>query len=95
MLSYELDDRDFDSRQGLGIFLFITASKQALGPTQHPIQRVPGALSLGVNRSGREAEHSLPSSAEVKMRGAIPPLPNTPSWRGSQLKLHRELHLYL
>jgi len=23
------------------------------------------------------------------MRGAIPPLPNTPSWRGSQLK-HRD-----
>jgi hypothetical protein len=30
------------------------------------IQWVPGALSLGVKRSGREADHSYPSSAEVK-----------------------------
>jgi hypothetical protein len=38
----------------------------ALGPTQTPIQWVPGALSLGVKRPGREADHSPPSSAEVK-----------------------------
>jgi hypothetical protein len=57
----------FDSRGGgLGIFLFTTASRTALGPTQPPIQRVPGALSLGVKRPGREADHSPPSSAEVK-----------------------------
>jgi hypothetical protein len=35
-------------------------------PTQPPIQWVPGALSLGVKRLGREADHSPPSSAEVK-----------------------------
>jgi hypothetical protein len=56
----------FDSRWGLGIFLFTTASRTALGPTQPPIQWVPGVLSLGVKRLGREADHSLPSSAEVK-----------------------------
>jgi hypothetical protein len=38
----------FDSRLGLGIFLFTTASRTALRPTQHPIQWVRGALSLGV-----------------------------------------------
>jgi len=27
------------------------------------------------------------------MRGALPPLPNTPSWRGTQLKKHRYLYL--
>jgi hypothetical protein len=27
---------------------------------------VPGALSLGVKRQGREANHSPPSSAEIK-----------------------------
>jgi hypothetical protein len=34
----------------------------------HPvsIQWVPGALSLGVKLSGRKADHSPPSSAEVK-----------------------------
>jgi hypothetical protein len=43
-----------------------TASRTALGSTQPPIQWVPGALSLGVKRPGREADHSPPSSAEVK-----------------------------
>jgi hypothetical protein len=38
----------FDSRQELGIFLFNTASRPDLGPTQPPIQWVPGALSLEV-----------------------------------------------
>jgi hypothetical protein len=36
------------------------------GPTQTPIQWVPGALSLGVKLLGCEADHSLPSSAKVK-----------------------------
>jgi hypothetical protein len=57
---------EFDSRWWLGIFLFTTASRTALGLTQSPIQWVPGVLSLGVKRSGREADHSPPSSAEVK-----------------------------
>jgi hypothetical protein len=56
----------FDSRRGLGIFLFTTASRTALGPTRPPIQWVPGALSLGVKRPVREADNSPPSSAEVK-----------------------------
>jgi hypothetical protein len=29
------------------------------------------------------------------MRGAIPPLPNTPSWRGAQLKKEAQGQLYL
>jgi hypothetical protein len=36
-LGYELDDRGFMSRQGLGILLFTTASRPALWPTQSPI----------------------------------------------------------
>jgi hypothetical protein len=55
-----------DSLWGLGIFLFTTASRIALGPTQPPLQWVPGALSLGVKWQGYEADHSPPSSAEVK-----------------------------
>jgi len=43
-----------------------TVSRTALGPTQSSIQWVPGALSLGAKRPGREADHSPPSSAEVK-----------------------------
>jgi hypothetical protein len=45
-LGYELDDLGFDSRQGLGIFLFTNVSRPALRPTQPPIQWIPGALSL-------------------------------------------------
>jgi hypothetical protein len=37
-----------------------------LGPTQPPIQWVPGDLYLEVKWPGREADHSPPSSAEVK-----------------------------
>jgi hypothetical protein len=33
---------------------------------QTPILWVPGALSPGVKRPGREADHSPPTSAEVK-----------------------------
>jgi hypothetical protein len=37
-----------------------------LGPTQPPIQCVSEELSLGIKRPGRESDHSLQSSAEVK-----------------------------
>jgi hypothetical protein len=50
----------------LGFFLFTTLSRPVLGPTQLPIQWVPGALTLGAKRPGRVADHSPPSSAEVK-----------------------------
>jgi hypothetical protein len=56
----------FDSRRGLGIFLLITVSRKVLVPTQYAIIWVPGALSMGVKRPGREADHSPSSSAEVK-----------------------------
>jgi hypothetical protein len=47
-------------------FHFSMSSRPALGPTQPPIQRVPGAPFPGVKRPGREADHSPPTSAEVK-----------------------------
>jgi hypothetical protein len=73
----------FDSRRGLGIFLFI-ASRTALGPTQPPMQWVSGAPSLWIRRPGREADHSPPSSAEVKeCLELYLHSPNTPSWRGA------------
>jgi hypothetical protein len=40
-------DHGFESRLGLGILPFATASRRALGPTQLPNQWVPGTLSLG------------------------------------------------
>jgi hypothetical protein len=56
----------FDSRRGLGIFLFTTVSRTALGPTQPPIQGVPGAPSVGVKWPECEADHSPTSSAKIK-----------------------------
>jgi hypothetical protein len=41
-------------------------NQNSSGPTQPPIQWVPGALSLEVKRQGHEADHSPPFSAEVK-----------------------------
>jgi hypothetical protein len=49
---------------GAGNF-FTTASRPALGSTLPPIQWVPGALSVGIKRPGRECDHSPPSSDEV------------------------------
>jgi hypothetical protein len=80
-LGHGLDDRvlGFDSRQGLEIFLFTTASRTALESTKPRIQWASGVLSLGVKRSGREADHSPPSSAEIKERVELYlHTPNTP-----------------
>jgi hypothetical protein len=64
-------------------FLFSTESRSVLGPTELPIKWVPGALSQGVKRQGREAYHSPQTSTEVdKMRIYIS-TPLTPSWRSA------------
>jgi hypothetical protein len=52
---------------GERIFPLSSVSIPALGPTQPPVQWVPGVLSPGVKaRPGRDADHSPPSSAEVE-----------------------------
>jgi hypothetical protein len=50
----------------MGFFLFATASSPALEPIRPPMQRGPGDLFAGVKWSGREANYSPPSSAEVR-----------------------------
>jgi hypothetical protein len=55
----------FDPRQGQRIFLLAPASRLALGPTQPPVG-TGGPFPLGKVRPGHDADHSPPSSAEVK-----------------------------
>jgi hypothetical protein len=62
----ELDDRGVGVRVPVGSRIFSKSSRLALRSTQPPVQWVPGALSPGVKRPGREADHSPPTSAEVK-----------------------------
>jgi hypothetical protein len=63
-----LDDRGVGvpSPSGIKNFLFSTSSRPGLGPTQPPIQWVPGALSPGVKPPGHEANHSPTASVEDK-----------------------------
>jgi hypothetical protein len=53
----------FDSRRCLEIFHHRVQNGSG---AQHPIQWVPVALSVGLKRPGREADHSSPSGVEVK-----------------------------
>jgi hypothetical protein len=72
---------------------FTTVSRPPLGPTLFPIQWLPGALSLGVNRAGREADHSPPSICEVKEcveQYLHSPLRLHGAERSSQKKKHKE-----
>jgi hypothetical protein len=73
----------FDSQQGYGIFLYPTASRLALRPTQTPIHWVPVELSWGLNHPFCEADDSPLSNAEVKSDGALPPLLYASSWHGA------------
>jgi hypothetical protein len=71
---------------GMGIFLFTTACRTTLGPTQPPIQWVLGAPSLGLKRLGREADHSPLSSTEFKEWVELYlQYPNTSLWSGAWL----------
>jgi len=42
----------FDFRREMGIFLFDNVFRPPLGPTQPPIQYVPGVISLGIKAAG-------------------------------------------
>jgi hypothetical protein len=65
-LGYGLDDLGSRARFPVGAGNLSLHHRVQNGSGAHPVQWAPGALSLGVKRSGREADHSLPSSAEVK-----------------------------
>jgi hypothetical protein len=62
---YGLDDRGSIPTKA-EIFPPASASRPALGPTQPPTMGTGGPFRGGKARPGRDADHSSPSSAEVK-----------------------------
>jgi len=77
------------------IFLMATASKPAPGPTQPPIQRLPGAITPRVKQPGREADHSSLSSAEVKNVWSYTSTPQYVFTASCSVKHRDNLTLYL
>jgi hypothetical protein len=73
--SYGLVDQEVGVQVLVGSRIFSTFSILALGSTQPPIQWVPGAIPLGVKQPGHEADHSPPTSAEVKKMWIYIPTP--------------------
>jgi hypothetical protein len=68
---------EFCFRRRLGIFLFNTASRTALGPTQPPINWVPGALSWGWSGRGVKLTihlHLVPRSKNEWSYTSTPPI---------------------
>jgi hypothetical protein len=66
-LGWGLDDQGYGVRFPAGAGDFSLHHRVRNGSGAHPASyRVPGALSLVVKRPRREADHSPPSSAEVK-----------------------------
>jgi hypothetical protein len=66
---YRMDGQGSISGKGERFLSFPQHSDRLWGL---PIELVPGTLSRGFKR---EAEHSCPTSDEVKNGGALPPLP--------------------
>jgi hypothetical protein len=63
-------ERGLDYQQGKGNFLFSIAPRTALG--DHTAFR--GLFNRGIKRQRREADHSPPSSEEVKNGVVTPPV---------------------
>jgi hypothetical protein len=89
---YGLDSQGVGVRVPVGgkNFHFSMSSRLALGPTQPPIQWVSGDLSPWIRRLGREADHSPPTSAEVKEIWSMHPLPHTSLWLSAKLVKHKD-----
>jgi hypothetical protein len=78
---YGLDDREVGVRVPVGSGVF--SSPRCPDWLWGPIQWVPGAVSPGVKRPGREANHSPPTGAEVKKMLIYTSTLYTPSWHSA------------
>jgi hypothetical protein len=63
------------------------------GPTQPPIQWVPGALSLGVKRSGVKLTTELHLVLKPRKRGAIPAIPQYAFMAWCSVKAQEQFYL--
>jgi hypothetical protein len=109
LLGYGLDDRGSRDRFPAGGWEFFSSPsrpERLCGPPSLLSNGYQGLFPWGVKRPGREADHSPPSSAEVKECVELYlHSPNTHSWRGAQLKYRdkftsfylyqRQLYLYV
>jgi hypothetical protein len=71
----------FDSRQKKRDFLFTETLRMALKLTPVASRRMMGTLSWREERLKREADHSLPPTAEVQKAWSCTSTPPPPSWR--------------
>jgi hypothetical protein len=76
------------------IYSFSISSTQVLRSTHPPTQWIPNALSPRVKRSGRESDHSPPSSADLKNSGAVPLLNHTSLCRPTWSLTHRDIFIF-
>jgi hypothetical protein len=82
-----IDDADYKAVGGMRIGRGNRSTRRKPAPVPLCLPQIPHDLtwdrtSPEVRRPGRQADHSPPSSAEVKNDRALSPLPHTPSWFG-------------
>jgi hypothetical protein len=97
-LGYGLDDQGFRVRFPAGAGNFSLHHRVQNGSGAHPASYPMGTRGSfpGVKRPVCEADHSPPSSAEVKEWVELYlHYPNTPSWRGAQLKHRDNFNFYI
>jgi hypothetical protein len=74
--SWTTEGSDFETRQGQEFsLLYVVQTGSGVHPTSYPMD-TGGYLYSGIKRPGREADHSPPTSAEIKKTSiytSIPP----------------------